>query len=88
MQVDNLHRLLGCFLPGAHIILDHLLHIVYRVEIDIVEIAHLCLNVSGDSDIDHKHRLMAAFFQCAFDCAFSQDRQRAGGRGYNDIRFR
>lgn len=76
---------LGRALATLEVLRNHLMQIVDRVQIDVVQLADLRLDVPRHGDIDHEHRLVFAPLQCLLDRTLAENRQLAGGGADDDV---
>ncbi len=82
---DQLLGGLGRALATLEVLRNHLMQIVDRVQIDVVQLADLRFDVPRHGDIDHEHRLVLASLQRLFDGALAENRQLAGGGADDDV---
>ena len=87
MKLDDLPGGGGGGLAGAQTVLDHVLEVVHGVKVDIIELAHLRLDVARDGDVHHEDRAVAAGLEGPLHRALAQDRDGAGGGGDDDVRL-
>ena len=73
------------FDADLQVVLDDVDQVVDAVEKQVVELRGFGLDIARHGEIDDEHRRMSARLDRALEHALAQDRQRARGRGDDDV---
>jgi len=84
-RLDDLLSLACGLLARAQVLPDHILQIIYRVKIDVLQLGHVGIDVSRHSQVSDKNRFLPAFFQRLFYLCLVHQRFRARGGGDDHI---
>ena len=87
MQGDQRLRLHSGLLPERAAFFEHMVEVIHRIEVDVVQIRGFRGDVARHRQIDQQHRFMAALGDGGGDVGGMQNRHRAGGGADDDIGF-
>ena len=85
LGVDNLLRLPHSLAPRFDVVINNAFQVVYGVQVDVFQFAHLGFHVPGNGNIQDKYRPVFALQKSGFDHVPAQQRTRACGGRDDDI---
>ena len=87
LRVDDLFRLFYRLAPAFDIIVDDAFQVVHRIQVNILQFAHLGFHIPRHGNVQDKHGFVHAFQDCGLDRVFAQQWPAAGSGGDDDVRF-